>query len=605
MKGASAAPPSPRAPEDMPDRVFPFLWFMFKSLPVYLRVSAVAICSMTAIVVSFNIYMMYGFKLLVDGLQTASAADPWATLGKPFWIVAMCCAVHTVLYRVRSLIDAYSIPETHNHIREMLMTYLLRHSHDYFHNRFSGELVNKIGNVNRGYHNLLWDRLQHGFIPPFFAIGMASYLLWSVDVKLVFLMWSIVAGLVISAIIFGPWVSRASGRVADREADITGQLVDTVSNVASVKNFAQGGHEITLLQRVQRPYIRDYRKLGWAQIIFWGAFDIIITGLVLGFIWQLVDNWSTGSMTLGDVTMCVAISWDLWWRLGGMSWTMTELAGDIGRMQEALDEILPPHEITDAPGAAPLTVTDGEIRFENVDFTHKSGHKVFDGFNLVIKPAEKVGLVGLSGAGKTTLCQLLLRNYEIQNGKILIDGQDIAEVTQESLRREIAVIPQEPSLFHRSLHENILYGNPEAGAARIESAADAAQAGEFIGTLPQGYETLVGERGVKLSGGQRQRIAVARAILKDAPILLLDEATSSLDSKTERRIQSALMAAMSGRTTLVIAHRLSTLVHLDRLIVLENGKITEEGTLDDLLELGGHFAELWQYQANGFLPNNL
>jgi ABC-type multidrug transport system fused ATPase/permease subunit len=310
-------------------------------------------------------------------------------------------------------------------------------------------------------------------------------------------------------------------------------------------------------------------------------------------------------MTAGDMTMCITVAWNLWSVLADLSWNLLSAADDRGRLQEALSEIIRPYDITDAPDASALKVAGGEVTFENVAFSHDSGHAVFEKLNLSLRPAEKVGLVGLSGAGKTTLCQLVLRNYDVLGGRILIDGQDIAKVTQDSLRQSIAVIPQDPSLFHRSLKENILYGRPEASDDDVHAAARAAQADAFIESLKDGYDTLVGERGVKLSGGQRQRIAIARAIIKNAPILLLDEATSALDSQTERLIQSALAKAMEGRTTLVVAHRLSTLAHLDRLIVLKDGRVEEEGTLAELLAKNGHFADLWRCQADGFLPEKL
>jgi ABC-type multidrug transport system fused ATPase/permease subunit len=275
-----------------------------------------------------------------------------------------------------------------------------------------------------------------------------------------------------------------------------------------------------------------------------------------------------------------------------------------GTIKEGLSKITKPIELTDAPGAQPIVVPKGEIVFDQVCFSYNSGRDVFDNLSLTIPAGQKVGLVGFSGAGKTTLCQLLLRNYDLNSGQIRIDDQNIAGVTQDSLRAQIAVIPQDTSLFHRSLAENIGYGRPDASMEEIVAAAKAAEAHDFIMKLPAGYETLVGERGIKLSGGQRQRIAIARAILKNAPILLLDEATSALDSVTERLIQTALNHAMAGRTTIVVAHRLATLTNLDRLIVLEHGQVIEDGSLSELLARNGRFAQLWQMQAGGFLPDN-
>ena len=588
----------------IPGTVFSFLKYAFLSSR-HMRIGMIGMCACTFIAVTGETFTVYGFKLPVDGLQVADKADPWLTLGHPFIFIVLSCFVILAGYAVRGLFEINTLAETQNVLREMLMRHMLGHSHEYFHNRFAGELATKIGNVNRAYHNFIWDRLQNGFIPVIASVLGASYLLWRVDHGLVFILWGVLVGFIVLPTLCAPSISRAASEVADTESDTTGQIVDTATNIASVKDFDRAGHEIDLLQDVQGRYVRAYRYLRWRQIGFWRMLNLIAMVLVLGFIWRMIGSWGEGHVTLGDATMCMTLAWTMWSHLDKLSDNLLQLANDMGRFQEALDEINFGHDIADARGAPALAVRGGGIEFRNVDFSHRSGHSVFKNLNLVIRPAEKVGFVGLSGAGKTTLCQLLLHNYELQGGSISIDRQDISEVTQSSLRRSIAVIPQDPALFHRSLKDNILYGRPDASEADVFAAAKVAQADPFISTLREGYETLVGERGVKLSGGQRQRISIARAILKDAPILILDEATSALDSQTERQIQTALAAAMEGRTTLVIAHRLSTLAHLDRLIVLRNGKVEEDGTLETLLAKNGHFAELWRCQADGFLPEKL
>lgn len=288
-----------------------------------------------------------------------------------------------------------------------------------------------------------------------------------------------------------------------------------------------------------------------------------------------------------------------------LAYHLTQVSGDLGRMGSALNEFVRPVSVEDELDAPTFVPANGQINFVDVTFHYDSGHKVFEGFSLTIPSSQKIGVVGLSGAGKTTLCQLLLRNYDVNSGEIIVGGQNIAQVTQESLRKNIAVIPQDPTMFHRSLYENILYGKPDATQDEVIAAAKAAQAHDFILGTQDGYETTVGERGVKLSGGQRQRIAIARAILKNAPILILDEATSALDSDTERLIQTALDTAMEGRTTIVVAHRLSTLAHLDRIIVMKDGRVIEDGNLQSLIAANGHFAYLWNLQAGGFLPEKI
>jgi ATP-binding cassette subfamily B protein len=293
---------------------------------------------------------------------------------------------------------------------------------------------------------------------------------------------------------------------------------------------------------------------------------------------------------------------------GALASTLSLLSSkfdDIGQLQEALQKISTPLSVVDADNAPDLDVRAGTIEFRDVTFGYQEGQKLFDGLNLSVAAGEKVGLVGVSGAGKTTLCQLLLRAYDVQGGGIYIDGQNIAGVTQDSLHAAIAVIPQEPVLFHRSLGDNIRYGRFDATRDEMLAGARAAQASEFIEKLPLQYDTLVGERGIKLSGGQRQRVAIARAIVKDSPILVLDEATSALDSETEKAIQAAMVEAMRGRTTIVVAHRLSTLSRMDRIVVMEEGRVIEEGTFLELKSSGGIFSRLWNLQAGGFLASSL
>lgn len=590
---------------EFPRQPIKFLIYFLAKLPVWQKRSVLIILLITGFVVSSNVLMMYGFKLLVDGIPKADPADVWATLQTPFLIVIVCCAIHFVMYRIRSVIDAYSMPEVQNAMREMLLGNLIRHSHDYFHNRFSGELVNKINNINEAYSNLLWERLVHGFVPAIFAVASASILLMTIDPYLSLILVCVVAGLGVASYVIGPYLSRASARLADTRADISGQLVDTVTNISSVKNYANYKYELALLRKVQLPFMKAYRYSEWMQIIFWGAFDVIISALIIGFIWYLIDSWSANHLTAGDIAVCVLIAWDMWWRLAGLSWQLTQMSGDLGKMSSALNDFVRDVGVEDKQDAVAFQPQSGEIIFRDVSFHYESGRKVFHNFNLTIPASQKVGLIGLSGAGKTTLCQLLLRNYDVTSGDIVIGGQNIADVKQSSLRHNVAVIPQDPTLFHRTLRENILYGKPDATMEEVISASKAAQAHDFIMATHDKYETMVGERGVKLSGGQRQRITIARAILKAAPILILDEATSALDSDTERHIQSALDTAMEGRTTIVVAHRLSTLAHLDRIIVMKDGAIIEDGTLAELMSLNGHFAYLWNLQAGGFLPDKL
>jgi len=321
--------------------------------------------------------------------------------------------------------------------------------------------------------------------------------------------------------------------------------------------------------------------------------------------------WARGEVGAGLVATALPLAWQIANVAGWVSWEVTGIFENVGVVQEGMETIAVPHTLTDAPDARELAVPHGEIRFEHLTFTYgrADGKRVLDDLNLVIRPGERVGLIGRSGAGKSTLVNLLLRFHEVEQGSIRIDGHDIGRVTQESLRAAIGMVTQDTSLLHRSIAANIGYGHPGATHAQIVAAARKAQADEFIGELHDwqgrtGYDAHVGERGVKLSGGQRQRIAIARVVLKDAPILVLDEATSALDSEVELAIQEQFLGLMEGKTVIAIAHRLSTIARMDRLIVLEQGRIVESGTHDELLRLGGHYATLWRHQSGGFLPEN-
>jgi ATP-binding cassette subfamily B protein len=338
-------------------------------------------------------------------------------------------------------------------------------------------------------------------------------------------------------------------------------------------------------------------KMRWFQFI-------ATLALQVGMIAYAATIWVEGTISVGSFAMIASLMLMVINDVRNLSRRFLEFFEYIGNINDGVSIIIRPHEIVDAPGAHELAVTHGEIRFEDVNFAYGEGIDVFRGLNLTIRPGEKVGLVGFSGSGKSTFVNLILRLYDIQSGRILIDGQNVREVTQQSLRRAVSMISQEPSLFYRSLRENVRYGSLDATDADVQEAAHKAHAHEFINALPQGYDALVGERGVRLSGGQRQRIAIARAVLKNAPIVIMDEATSSLDSVTERYIQESIHNLMQGRTSIVIAHRLSTIAHLDRIIVFHGGRVVEDGTHADLLARNGHYARMWSMQARGFLPEN-
>ncbi|MDR2831454.1 MAG: ATP-binding cassette domain-containing protein [Rickettsiales bacterium] len=378
---------------------------------------------------------------------------------------------------------------------------------------------------------------------------------------------------------------------------ITGKMVDVFSNILSVRLFARNNTERLSLSTTCKEATLLEQKIGWVYFLIfcvYGFSYVIVQGFNLYF---LIEGRQQGTITVGDFALVMAINTTI----VGFLWILTRsLARFVrfwGKITAGLQAILVIPEIQDKPNVSNLVISKGKINFDKVHFQYKGTESIFQNKSVTIKPGQKVGLVGYSGSGKSTFVNLILRLYDVQSGKISIDGQDIRNVTQDSLHKNIGMIPQDPSLFHRTLMENIRYGKTNASDDEVIEAAKKAHAHEFILKLPQEYDSLVGERGVKLSGGQRQRIAIARAILKNAPILILDEATSQLDSITESNIQESLWELMQGKTTIVIAHRLSTLLHMDRILVFDQGKIVEDGTHQELLDKNGMYKTLWDAQA--------
>ncbi|TDP12663.1 ATP-binding cassette subfamily B multidrug efflux pump [Roseateles asaccharophilus] len=403
-----------------------------------------------------------------------------------------------------------------------------------------------------------------------------------------------------------PRLGQAASEQADARSLMTGRITDAYTNISTVKLFSHSQREAQFARGAMQEFLgtayRQMRLISGFEIVNHALSMLLVastTGLTL---WL----WMRGEVGVGAVAAATAMAL----RLNGIShwimWEMAELFENIGTVQDGISTLSRPVAVLDAPGAKPLEVSQGELRFENVSFAYGGKKPVLKNLNLTIRPGEKIGLVGRSGAGKSTLVNLLLRFYDLEQGRILIDGQDIAQVTQHSLRAQIGMVTQDTSLLHRSVRDNLLYGRPEASDAQMIAAAERAEAHEFIQSLTdpkgrQGYEAHVGERGVKLSGGQRQRVAIARVMLKDAPILLLDEATSALDSEVETAIQRSLYRLMEGKTVVAIAHRLSTIAAMDRLIVMDGGEIVEQGSHAELLASGGLYARLWAHQSGGFL----
>ena len=475
----------------------------------------------------------------------------------------------------------------------------------FFDNDFAGRIAQKQMQTARAATDVISGSIET------IAFGLASIvgsvaLMLAINggVSLLLIIW--VVGYMLFIRSFLKRIRGASAARASARAMVTGNIVDTVTNMKTVKLFAHSKYEDRVAlesMEVFRDKAIEYGLISsWFRFSLMGVAGILPVMLVGGTVWL----WSTGAATSGDIAAAAAVSFRLAQMTGWISFSLMSIFGNMGEVEDGIRTLTPPYTLTDVPGALDLPRVKGEITMEHVSFAYGRRKGGLQEVSLVIHPGEKIGVVGASGAGKTTLVSLLLRLYDTETGRILIDGVDIRSVTQESLRRQIGMVTQETAMFNRTARENILYGDPEATGEAMVAAAKAAEAHDFILGLKDfmgrtGYDAYLGERGVKLSGGQRQRVALARAFLKDAPILVLDEATSALDSEVEASVQHALSRVMQGKTVLAIAHRLSTIAEMDRIIVLDEGRIVEQGNHAELLARGGLYARYWNRQSGGFI----
>lgn len=480
--------------------------------------------------------------------------------------------------------------------------YLMGHSYNFFSNRMSGALARKGFKFATAFESIS-DIVQDNILPTVLRVGVILAVLswYSYWMGLVMVVW-------IGVFFFASY--RHSQRKLKHDIEVSridtlasGHAADCISNQSNIKIFGSLNTEVGRFQNLVNERMTAFRK-SWKMSEEMDAVGgVFMVTLEIAILYIAVQLWREGNFSVGDFALIQAYLiqiFDRIWMLGRVMLRLNRYLGDAQEMAEIFDT---PHGVKDKPKATTLTVTKGVVEFKGVGFTYNETRTVFNNLNLTIAAGEKVGIVGYSGAGKSSLMSLLFRFYDLTEGTISIDGQNIADVSQNSLRKAIALVPQDPLLFHRSLKENIRYAKQNTSEAEVVRAAKLAHCDEFIEVLPETYDALVGERGVKLSGGERQRVAIARAIIKDAPILVLDEATSSLDSHSEAMIQDALQKLMKGRTTLVIAHRLATIMKMDRIIVMESGKIVEMGTHHALItKPRGVYAKLWKLQAGGFIP---
>lgn len=491
-------------------------------------------------------------------------------------------------------------PSLRQDLMNSLFNYLTRHSYRYFQNNFAGSLSNKISDMHGGVIAIL-TTLDDAF-SQFLGLIVAITLLLLVHPFFAFILmgWAC-AFLLISYFFFHP-IQALSHAFSTSRTKVFGLWVDSISNITNLRLFARNAYENENTGKAVATAVSQDRAMDWMIIkmrIFW---DISIIALIGANMFLLVGMYKKNLVTVGDFSFIISLSISIFYNLWYLASQFVTFAEEVGKCKQALSIIESPHEIVDKADAKPLQVTDGKIEFVDVTFNYNEGAALFTNKNIVIPARQKVGLVGFSGSGKSTFVNLILRLFDVESGEIRIDGQVIAAVSQDSLREQITMIPQDTTLFHRSLMENIRYGRIDASDEEVIAASKMAHCHEFISQLTEGYNSLVGERGIKLSGGQRQRIAIARAMLKNAPILILDEATSALDSVTEKYIQESLHTLMQNKTTIVIAHRLSTLSEMDTIFVFDNGHIIENGTHETLIKAHGHYARLWKMQAGGFLP---
>ncbi len=585
-----------------PTRLWPFMRLYsvpFKSVFILAAL-------MSVVVASIEVGLIYYMGRVVD-LLSGDPAEVWQTYGWELITLALFILLVRPALQLFDvlLLNNTILPNFGTLIRWRAHKHVLRQSVGWFENDFAGRIANRIMQTPPAAGEAVFQVFDAITFSLAYMAG-AAVLLWAADPRLILplLVWLFLYGLLIAWTV--KRVGPASKEASDARSTVTGRVVDSYSNIHSVKMFAHHNRELTFAKEA----IEKSRQTFQVEMRIYTIMDaslVTLNGLlIVGVVGWGIALWMQGSASVGIVAAATALTLRLNAMTGWIMWALTSFFRQLGVVAEGMETIAQPIDLVDAANAAPLRLSQGKIELQNLSHHYGRGAGGLDRISLDIKPGEKIGLIGRSGAGKSTLVKLLLRFYDAESGQILIDGQDIRGVTQDSLRSNIGMVQQDSSLLHRSVRDNLLYGRPEATEEQMIAAAKQAEAHDFILDLedPQGrtgYDAHVGERGVKLSGGQRQRVTLARVILKDAPILLLDEATSALDSEVEAAIQGTLYGMMEGKTVIAIAHRLSTIAQMDRILVLDGGHIVEEGSHQQLLEAKGLYAQFWARQSGGFL----
>jgi ATP-binding cassette subfamily B multidrug efflux pump len=590
-------------PERPPEKLASFLLHYSRPIAPWLLLMSL----LTAAIAMVEIALVGFMGQLVDWLAAADRERFMGEHGVRLALLGLSLVVgYPLLVLANSLITHQTIFGNYPMLARWLAhRYVLGQSMAFFQDEFAGRVSQKVMQTALAVRETVMTLMEVlVYVVVFFAGSVA--LLGATDALLTvpLILW--LAAYVAIALHFVPRLRNVSMAQADARAVMTGRVVDSYTNIQTIKLFAHARREEGYARAAMDGFMdtvhRQMRLVTMLTVSLQTANALLLAGVAGVAIYA----WHAASLSLGDIAVAIALVM----RIRAMSdWVLWEIAGlfeNIGTVQDGINTIAAPRDVVDRPGAPALSVPRGEIAFEGVRFAYGGEGRVIDDLLLRIAPGEKVGVVGRSGAGKSTLVNLLLRFHDTEGGRIAVDGQDVAAVTQESLRRAVGVVTQDTALLHRSIRDNVAYGRPEAGDDEVRDALERAQAWAFVETLVdgqgrRGLDAHAGERGVKLSGGQRQRVAIARALLKDAPILVLDEATSALDSEVEAAIQEQLGALMRGKTVLAIAHRLSTIAALDRLVVMDGGRVVEAGTHDALLERGGLYADLWRRQSGGFL----